>query len=190
MAQRGRRVNWTRCEGPRCERPRVNSFPLLAPGAGLASRCAQTNKAEFTGSARSTSRLASSAPPFTGEKGAPNLLVFPGSGTPGFLLAPIAGMVGSDALQAIVYARGSLRLLDQVRLLLRFLSFPSPASWEPGGGDGFLAGFDSFWADFLTRRRGSCRSRWITSTSRTPPMAGEMEILSLLVAPSPRSWLL
>ena len=54
----------------------------------------------------------------------------------------------------------------------RFLSFPSPASWEPGGGDGFLAGFDSFWADFLTRRRGSCRSRWITSTSRTPPMAG------------------
>lgn len=31
-------------------------------------------------------------------------------------------MVGSDALQAIVYARGSLRLLDQVRLLI--FSFP------------------------------------------------------------------
>jgi len=110
-------------------------------------------------------------PPFTGEKGAPNLLVFPGSGTPGFLLAPIAGMVGSDALQAIVYARGSLRLLDQVRrLLLGFLSFLLPCFVGTGGMGSRLGLIHSGLA--LIRRRGSCRSRWTTSTSRAPPMAG------------------
>jgi hypothetical protein len=60
-------------------------------------------------------------------------------------------MVGTDALQAIIYARGALRLLDQVRLLLRFLSFPFPAAWEPG--DGFSAGFDSFCAGFDPTQR-------------------------------------
>jgi hypothetical protein len=33
-------------------------------------------------------------------------------------------MVGSDALQSIVYARGSLRLLDQVRLFARSSILP------------------------------------------------------------------
>ena len=89
----------------------------------------------------------------------------------GFLLAPFNGMVGSDALQAIVYARGSLRLLDQVRrLLLGFLSFLLPCFVGTGGMGSRLGLIHSGLA--LIRRRGSCRSRWTTSTSRAPPMAG------------------
>jgi hypothetical protein len=76
----------------------------------------------------------------------------------------------SSALQSILYDRGSLRLLDQVPLrdLMYVPCEVETSSSVPDWVLGFVV---------VMCCRGSCLSRRSTSTSRAPPMDGELSFL-------------